>query len=86
MKAAERDVEQSKADRTLNCIGLYCPEPVIKTREELDKMRANETLEVLADDPAAEADIKSLIKHLHYEILKVSKNGDTVSIVIKKTK
>ncbi len=86
MRTSEGDVVTTKPDRRLDCIGMYCPEPVIKTREELDKMQVNETLEVLADDPAAETDIKSLVKHLHQEILSVSKNGDTVSIVIKKIK
>lgn len=76
---------QMHADRKLDCIGLYCPEPIIKTREELNKMQINETLEVLADDPAAEADIKSLIKHLQHEILSVSKNGNVTRIIIKKT-
>ncbi len=77
---------QTRGNRKLNCIGMYCPEPVIKTREELNKMKVNEVLEVIADDPAAEADIKSLVKHLQHEILRVSKNGNVTTIVIKKTK
>ncbi len=77
---------QMHVDRKIDCTGLYCPEPVIKTREELNKMQVNETLEVLADDPAAEADIRSLIKHLQHEILSVNKNGNVTSIIIKKKK
>jgi tRNA 2-thiouridine synthesizing protein A len=79
-------VLKANPDRKLNCIGLFCPEPVIKTRQELDKMKANETLEVLADDPAAESDIKSLVKQLKHEILSVNKNGNTTRILIKKIK
>jgi tRNA 2-thiouridine synthesizing protein A len=82
----EHSPSEMHADRKLDCIGLYCPEPVIKTREELNKMQVNETLEVLADDPAAESDIKSLVKHLQHEVLHVSKNGDVTRILIKKTK
>ena len=78
-------VMNAKPDRKLNCIGLFCPEPVIKTREELDKMKANETLGVLADDPAAEADIRSLVKHLQHEVLSVGKEGNATRILIKKT-
>jgi tRNA 2-thiouridine synthesizing protein A len=78
-------VMNANPDRKLNCIGLFCPEPVIKTREELDKMKANETLEVLADDPAAEADIRSLVKHLQHEVLSVGKEGNAIRILIKKT-
>ncbi|MEM2990886.1 MAG: sulfurtransferase TusA family protein [Halobacteria archaeon] len=51
-----------KPDRTLDCIGLYCPVPVFKTREEMDKLEAGEILEVLADDPAAEEDIRRWAK------------------------
>jgi tRNA 2-thiouridine synthesizing protein A len=71
-------------DRKLDCIGLFCPEPVIKTRRELDRMKINETLEVLADDPAAESDIRSLAKELKHEILGVTKNGDVTHVFIKK--
>ena len=75
-----------KPDRTLDCLGLYCPEPVFRTRMELDDIRTGEILEVLADDPAAEADIRSLVKHLEQEIVDVSKDGNAVRILIKKVK
>ena len=77
---------QTKSDRTLDCLGLYCPEPVYRTRMELDNMEIGEILEILADDPAAEADIRSLVKSLEQEILSVSKDGSTVRILIKKVK
>ena len=80
------DVMKVKPDRTLDCIGLFCPEPVYRTRMELDDIRIGEILEVLADDPAAEADIRSLVKHLEQEIVDVSKDGNTVRILIKKVK
>jgi len=75
-----------KADRTLDCLGLYCPEPVFKTRLELDEMKVGETLEVLADDPAAESDIRSLVKNLEQELVSVTRKGDTVQILIRKLK
>ncbi|MBA7593365.1 Sulfur carrier protein TusA [subsurface metagenome] len=77
---------KAKPDRTLDCLGLYCPEPVYMTRIELDKMKIGETIEVVADDPAAEADIRSLVKHLEQELLSVSKEGNKVSFLIKKVK
>jgi tRNA 2-thiouridine synthesizing protein A len=76
----------AKPNRRLDCLGLYCPEPVFKTRMEMDEMKKGEVLEVLADDPAAEEDIKSLVEHLEQEIVSVSKEGDTVRILIKKVK
>ncbi len=72
--------------RKLDCLGLYCPEPVFRTRMEIDEMQKGDLLEVLADDPAAEEDIQSLVRNLEQEIVKVSKDGDTVRILIKKVK
>lgn len=75
-----------KPDRTLDCLGLYCPEPVFRTRMELNNMKIGEILEVLADDPAAEADIRSLVKRLEQEIVSVRKDENTVRILVKKVK
>ncbi len=78
--------EKNKPHRTLDCLGLFCPEPVFRVRVELDNMKVGEVLEVLADDPAAEEDIRSLCKRLEQEILDVSKEGNTVRFIIRKVK
>ena len=61
-----------KADDTLDCIGLYCPMPIANTAKKLRELEVGQVLEVLADDPAAEADIRSLAKRLEQEIVDVS--------------
>jgi len=75
-----------KPDKTLDCLGLYCPEPVFKTRIELDELKKGEVLEVLADDPAAESDIRSLVKNLEQELLEVTEEGNAVRVLIRKVK
>jgi TusA-related sulfurtransferase len=75
-----------KVDKKLDCLGLYCPEPVFNTRLALDEMEIGENLEVVADDPAAESDINSLVKHLGQEIVSSTKEGNTIRILIKKLK
>lgn len=77
---------KGKPDKTLDCLGLYCPEPVFRTRTELDEMKIGEILEVLADDPAAEEDLKSLVKHLEQEIISIDKKGNSIRVLIKKVK
>jgi len=77
---------ENETKRKLDCLGLYCPEPVFRTRMELDEMQVGETLEVIADDPAAESDIQNLVKYLGQEIISSEKKGITVRIVIKKIK
>ncbi len=73
-----------KPNRTLDCVGLYCPEPVFRTRVELDKIAVGEVLEVLADDPAAEEDIKSLVKRTGHELLELSRRGGDLRFLIRK--
>lgn len=75
-----------KVDRTLDCIGLYCPEPVFRTRQEIDRMDVGQVLEVIADDPAAEADIQSLTKRTGQELIEVRKEGSSIRFLIKKVK
>ena len=75
-----------KPNASLDCVGLYCPEPVFRTRLELDKLKVGEVLEVFADDPAAEEDTKSLVKHTGYELLNFSKEGDVLRFLIRRTK
>jgi len=52
----------------------------------LDELKVGETLEVLADDPAAESDIRSLVKNLEQELVSATKDGSTVRILIRKVK
>jgi TusA-related sulfurtransferase len=49
-------------------------------------MGVNDVLEVLADDPAAEMDIKSLVKRTGNKILKVEKENNVLRVIIKKLK
>jgi TusA-related sulfurtransferase len=73
-----------KADKELDCTGLYCPEPVFRTRMALDELEPGETLEVIADDPAAYEDLKRLAERLGHEVLSLTKEGDEIKIVIRK--
>ena len=71
-------------DKVIDCLGLYCPEPVFRTRLALDEMNSGEVLEVTADDPAAEEDIKRLAKRLGHEIVGFDSNDDEIRLLIKK--
>ena len=79
-------MSSTKPDKVLDCIGLFCPEPVFRTRLELDEMKVGDVLEVTADDPAAEEDIKRLVKRLGHEILSFETEGDKVKFLIRKAR
>jgi TusA-related sulfurtransferase len=53
---------------------------------EIDKLQIGETLEVLADDPAAEEDIKRLTKALGQELVEFKKEDRRLHFLIKRIK
>ena len=74
------------AHQTLDCMGLYCPMPILKTRQEMDKLAIGEILEVLADDPAAEEDLKAWAKRTGQKILEIKKTDEGMRFLILKEK
>lgn len=76
-----------RPDKKLDLIGFYCPIPVYRTREETDKMKVGQVLEVLADDPAAEEDISHWAKRTGQEVISFSKSeDDKLRFLIRKKK
>lgn len=73
-----------KPDRTLDCLGLFCPVPVFQTRQALDKLGKGEVLEVLVDDPAAEGDIPALAKRLNVRVLGMEKKDNAIRFLLQK--
>ncbi len=73
-----------KTDRTLDCAGLFCPMPVVKTKLELETMSAGEILEVVADDPGFEKDLPAWCKMTGEEFLEIRKEGSLIKGYVKK--
>jgi len=75
-----------RAHQILDCIGLYCPMPVLNTKQEMDKLAIGEILEILADDPAAEEDLKAWAKRTGQKILEIEKTDEGMRFLIQKEK
>jgi TusA-related sulfurtransferase len=71
---------------TLDCIGLYCPEPLFQTREAIDAIEVGQVLEVYADDPAAEEDLTRFAKRAGHEVVSLENDGDQLRIKIRRLK
>ena len=79
-------VEPLSADRTLDCLGLFCPIPIVETRETLRAMAVGQILEVLSDDPASDADMRRWARRTENELLEVAKNGAVYRFLVRKTR
>jgi tRNA 2-thiouridine synthesizing protein A len=74
------------AEKKLDATGLFCPEPVFRTKIEIERLQVGEIITVSADDPAAEDDISRWVTRNGHELLDMSKNGETITFKIKKVK
>ncbi len=74
------------AEKKLDATGLFCPEPVFRTKIEIERMQVGEIITVSADDPAAEDDISRWVTRNGHELLDMSKDGETITFKIKKVK
>ncbi|MDF2421403.1 MAG: sulfurtransferase TusA family protein [Nitrosopumilus sp.] len=74
------------AEKKLDATGLFCPEPVFRTKIEIERMQVGEIITVSADDPAAEDDISRWVSRNGHELLDMSKDGETITFKIKKVK
>jgi len=74
-----------KADAVLDCIGLFCPLPIARTKEEIENIDVGQILKVEADDPAAEEDIKRWAKRVGHEIVHFEKSENILTFWIRRT-
>jgi tRNA 2-thiouridine synthesizing protein A len=73
-------------DRTLDCVGLFCPMPILKTRDALKAMAVGQVLAMTSDDPASEADMKSWTARTGQELVEIEKDGAVFRFVVRKTR
>jgi TusA-related sulfurtransferase len=73
-------------DRTLDCVGLFCPVPILRTRDALKSLAVGQVLEMTSDDPASEADMKSWVARTGHALLEVDRHGAVYRFVIRKTR
>ena len=71
---------------TLDCVGLYCPEPLFQTRESIDSIEVGEVLEVFADDPAAEEDLTRFAKRAGHEVVELENEDGQLRILLRRLK
>ena len=60
-----------KADQSLDCVGLYCPMPIVKTAEKIKQLKLGEVLEIVADDKGIKLDMSAWCKATGHEFLGV---------------
>jgi tRNA 2-thiouridine synthesizing protein A len=75
-----------KADKSLDCVGLYCPMPIVKTAARMKEMKVGEVLEVVADDKGIKQDMPAWSQATGNEFLGAEESGGEIKVYVRKTK
>ena len=74
-----------KADETVDCVGLYCPMPIVHTARKIKEMKKGQVLEVLADDIGIKEDMTNWCKTTGNECLGIEEDKGIYRVFVKKT-
>ena len=74
-----------KADHSLDCIGLYCPMPIVKTAEKIKELKTGEVLEVVSDDKGIRHDMPAWCDSTGHECLGMEGEDKEIKVYVKKT-
>ena len=75
-----------KADQSLDCVGLYCPMPIVKTAGRIKELKPGEVLEVVADDKGIKQDMPAWCQATGHECLGMEEVGGEIKVYVKKTR
>jgi len=78
------DVQKINPDEILDCVGLACPMPILKTTLKIKDMQPGQILEVQADDDGIEKDMPAWCEKTGHEYLGFIKENDEYRVYVRK--
>jgi tRNA 2-thiouridine synthesizing protein A len=71
-------------DQELDCSGLACPMPILKTKKAIDALQPGQVLKMTATDPGSLPDIQAWTSKTGHELLSHEQEGDKFIFYIKR--
>ncbi|MDH4228841.1 MAG: sulfurtransferase TusA family protein [Nitrospirota bacterium] len=70
--------------RELDCRGLSCPLPIIKTKREIDALQPGQVLKMIATDPGSVNDMAAWVSKTGHAMVGSEADGGTYTYYIRK--
>jgi tRNA 2-thiouridine synthesizing protein A len=80
------EATQPVADQVLDCSGMACPLPVVKTSQAIKRIEPGQVLELLATDPGVEPDMRAWTARTGNELIGITSQGDVFHVLIRRVK
>ena len=74
-----------KADISVDCLGLFCPMPIIKTADAIKRINIGQVMEIIADDEGIVEDMPNWCKLIGHEYLGLEQDENEYKAYVKKT-
>ena len=58
-----------QVDKELDCSGMLCPMPVVKTSQAIKELKVGQVLKMIATDPGAPPDMEAWSRQTGHELL-----------------
>ncbi len=75
-----------KADAVVDCVGMYCPIPIVKTAGKMKELTIGQVLEVIADDEGIKQDMPNWAKMTGNEFIGIEEDKGVYHVFVKKAK
>ena len=74
----------AQIDKELDCVGMICPLPVLRTKKALSDMQTGQILRIKATDRGAEHDIPMFAKQTGNELVASESEDDLFIFYLKR--
>jgi tRNA 2-thiouridine synthesizing protein A len=75
-----------KEDQVLDCSGLACPMPILKTKKAVDALKVGQVLKMISTDAGSLPDVTAWSQKTGHELLSHEESAGTFTFYIKKAK
>jgi len=78
-------IEVIKEDQVLDCSGMLCPMPIVKTSKAMKELESGQILKMIATDAGSPPDIAAWSRQTGNELLLSTTDGNKFIFFLKKS-
>ena len=78
-------IEAIKEDQVLDCTGMLCPMPIVKTTKAMKELQSGQILKMIATDAGSPPDIEAWSRQTGNELLRSTTENNKFVFFLKKS-
>ena len=83
-KSDELPTSELVVKQELDCRGLNCPLPIIKTKKAIDGLASGELLKMIATDPGSIPDINAFTRRTGHELVNSEESDGEYTFLLRR--